>query len=119
MGLLLGAIRAVKTRATSVMKKVNSTSVRAAPHARSWAATKDEVALPKICTDSAVFASLNRCGLYSVAAPIVNSRGAVSPAARATASSAPETMPGRAAGNTTVRIVRLFDVPSAYEASRR
>ena len=51
--------------------------------------------------------------------PIVNSSGAVSPAARATASSAPLVMPGRAAGSTTVRVVRERLAPRARLASRR
>ncbi len=44
---------------------------------------------------------------------MVNRSGAVSPAARATASSAPEVIPGSAAGRTTVTTVRLFEVPRA------
>ena len=41
---------------------------------------------------------------WAAMTPIVNSSGAVSPAARATASRHPLVMPGRAAGSTTVRI---------------
>jgi hypothetical protein len=44
--------------------------------------------------------------------------GAVSPAARAIASSAPLTMPEIAAGSTTVRMVRHFRAPSARLAWR-
>ncbi len=73
----------------------------------------------KICADSAVFGPLNGFQLMLVAAPIVNSSGAVSPAARATASSTPDRMPGSAAGSTTVRMVRAWLDPSARLASRR
>src|SRR5678815_1317608 len=62
-GYLLSARRAVNMRATSVTMNVRRTRVSAAAHARSCAATNDELALPKICTDSAVFASLNMCAL--------------------------------------------------------
>src|SRR5262249_43577953 len=107
------ATRAVKMRATSVTRNVSRTSVSAAPHARSCAATNDEFALAKICTDSAVFASPNRLRLYSVAAPTATGGGAAAPAARATARSAPDTIPGSAAGSTTVKMVRLLVVPRA------
>src|SRR5262249_40897049 len=100
--------RAAMMRAPTVTRNVTKTSVNAAPHARSCAATNDEFALAKICIDNAVLACSKRCGLYSVAAPTAKSKGAVSPAAQATASSEPERMPGSAAGRTTVRIVRLL-----------
>src|SRR5262249_34587301 len=60
---LLSASRAVNSRAISVTMNVSRTRVSAAAQARSWAAGNDEFVLPKICTDSAVLASLNRCGL--------------------------------------------------------
>ena len=48
--------------------------------------------------------------------PIVKSSGAVSPAARATASSAPLTIPAAACGSTTVRIVRDLAAPERVAA---
>jgi len=45
--------------------------------------------------------------------PIVKSKGAVSPATRATPRRAPLTIPGAALGNTTRRIVCALRVPSA------
>src|SRR5262249_13528580 len=107
------ATRAVKIRAPRVTRNVTRTSVSAAPQARSCAATNDEFALAKILTDGAVLASWERWGLYSGAAATANKSGAVSPAARATARSAPDTMPDSAAGRTTVRMVRLLVVPRA------
>jgi hypothetical protein len=47
-----------------------------------------------------------------------SSTGAVSPAARATASMIPVTMPGSAVGSTIRRIVFHFGIPSAYAPSR-
>ena len=54
-----------------------------------------------------------------VAAPIVNSSGAVSPAARATASRTPRQDAGKGGGQHDVRIVRAWLDPSAKLASRR
>ena len=48
----------------------------------------------------------------------VNSSGAVSPAARAIASSEPVIRPGSAVGRTTRRITRQRGAPSASAASR-
>ena len=50
---------------------------------------------------------------------MVNTTGAVSPAARATASRQPEVMPASAAGSTTETVVFHVRVPSAADASRR
>ncbi len=50
---------------------------------------------------------------------IVNSSGAVSPAARATASSAPVSSPARAVGSTTRTTIRQRGDPRARAASRR
>ena len=55
--------------------------------------------------------------VLSVAAA-VNSNGAVSPAARATASSTPVTIPGSAVGSTTLKITRQRGAPSASADSR-
>ena len=49
----------------------------------------------------------------------VNSSGAVSPAARATASSEPVTRPGSAVGSTMRKTTRQRGAPSASAASRR
>ena len=51
--------------------------------------------------------------LVALAAPIVKISGAVSPAARATASRQPLMTPGAAFGSTTVNVVRLVLPPSA------
>ena len=48
----------------------------------------------------------------------MNSSGAVSPAARATASSTPVTIPGSAVGSTTLKITRQRGAPSASADSR-
>jgi len=87
--------------------------VSADAYARSWAPTNGDVAPWKICTDSVVFGPENRLWFAEVTVPMTNSRGAVSPAARATASSAPLTIPGAALGSTTVRMVRTLRLPSA------
>ena len=60
-----------------------------------------------------VIRPLKRFQFVESIAPEVMSRGAVSPITRATAKVAPETMPGRAVGNTTWRIVRVFVTPKA------
>ncbi len=49
----------------------------------------------------------------------MNSSGAVSPAARAIASSMPVTIPGSAVGSTTLPITRQRGAPSASADSRR
>ena len=79
-------------------RRPSTIEVSAAPHARSWAPANGCWAFEKICADSAVFGPLNTFQLTDVAAPMVNSSGAVSPAARATASSTPLRMPGNAGG---------------------
>ena len=67
----------------------------------------------KICEGRAVVAPLNRFELVDSTAPMVNSSGAVSPAARAMASSEPLTMPLTAAGSTTVSVTRDLVAPRA------
>ena len=54
-----------------------------------------------------------------LAAPMVNSTGAVSPAARATASMLPDTRPGSAVGSTTRTVVFQVRAPRAALPSRR
>ena len=54
------AKKAVTSRARIVKMNTIAISVSAAPHARSCAAGNGDVALLKICTDSAVFGPLNR-----------------------------------------------------------
>ena len=88
-------------------------SVSAAPQPRAWAPTYDEFAFEKICEGSEVLAPLNTFGLAVVTVRMVNSSGAVSPAARATASRAPLTMPPIAAGSTTVTVTRALVAPRA------
>ena len=68
-------------------------SVSAAPQPRAWAPTYGCDAFTKICDGSEVLAPLNTFGFAAVTVRMVKSSGAVSPAARATASSAPLTMP--------------------------
>src|SRR5205823_9716342 len=68
--------------------------------------------------DSAVFVP-ERLALTFDTTPMVNNNGAVSPAARATASIAPLTMPGRADGSTIPSVVRHVRAPIAALASRR
>ena len=60
-----------------------------------------------------MLAPLNRFVFVASTVRMVNSSGAVSPAARATASSAPLTMPPTAAGSTTVSVTRALVAPSA------
>ena len=60
-----------------------------------------------------MFGPLNKLVLVDSTVRMVNSSGAVSPAARATASSAPETMPPTAAGSTTVSVTRALVAPRA------
>ena len=68
-------------------------SVSAAPQPRAWAPTYGDDAFTKICEGSAVLAPLNTLRFTVVTVRMVNSSGAVSPAARATASRAPLTIP--------------------------
>jgi hypothetical protein len=71
----------------------------------------------KICTVSEAMGwSARRLQYWLLRA--VKSRGAVSPAARATARSEAVTMPGSAVRRTTLRLVRQAGTPSASEASR-
>src|SRR3954471_10134910 len=105
--------RAIRVRSTTI-----TTSVSPAPHAR-W--TSRSCAWPtslKICSGSEFIRWLT-----SVCAPrtnaAVNSSGAVSPAARATASSDPVTMPGSAVGSTIRKITFQRGAPRASAASRR
>jgi len=67
----------------------------------------------KICDGSEVLGPLNTFRFTDVTVRMVNSSGAVSPAARATASSAPLVMPPTAAGKTTVNVTRALVAPSA------
>ena len=62
---------------------------------------------------SEVLAPANRLVFVFCVDRIVNSSGAVSPAARATASSAPLVMPPTAAGSTTPIVTRALVAPSA------
>ena len=63
---------------------------------------------------SAMLAPLNGFGFAVLSPPrIVNSSGAVSPAARATASRAPLTIPPAPAGSTTVSVTRDLLAPRA------
>src|SRR5581483_4089871 len=110
--------RLVTTRARTVSTTTRTIRVRAAPQARSWAPAKGSWALLKIWDDRAVVAPPNTCQFRFRGAPMVNSSGAVSPAARATASSEPLTIPEMAAGRTTVMIVRARLAPRARLASR-
>ena len=89
-------------------------SVSAAPQARACAPVYGCDAFEKICRGSAVLAPLNTF-VFAAAVPprMVKISGAVSPAARATASSAPLTMPPRAAGSTTVIVTRDLVAPRA------
>src|SRR5579862_5197348 len=97
----------------TIKRKAMTMRVKADPHAY-WATLGyGEVALAKITVDSAVFAPLNTFGFVASTTKMVNSSGAVSPAARATASRAPLTIPPTAAGRTTVRVTRDFVAPSA------
>ena len=97
----LPAARRTRSRAGPAIVKMNTIriSVSAAPHARSWAPGNSERAFRKICSDSAVFAAVEQAPCWSRRpVPTVKSSGAVSPAARATASSAPLDDPGAAVG---------------------
>ncbi len=69
----------------------------------------------KIWKGSALSAPLNTFGFAENGAPprMVKISGAVSPAALATASSAPLTIPPIAAGNTTVSVTRALVAPRA------
>src|SRR5262249_47826323 len=100
-------------RAITVRTNTIAISVRAAPHARSIEALNGVCALKQISCDSFVVVPWNGFELMPVATPRVNSSAAVSPAARATASIAPLTIPGRAAGSTPEPTVRPRRAPSA------
>ena len=93
--------------------KAIAMSVSAAPQPRACAPTYGDDAFAKICEGSAVLAPLNTFGFAAVTVRMVNSSGAVSPAARATASSAPLTIPPIAAGSTTVSVTRALVAPRA------
>ena len=88
-------------------------SVSAAPQPRAWAPAYGVFAFAKICEGSEVLGPLNTFRFTVVTVRMVNSSGAVSPAARATASSAPLTMPPIAAGSTTVTVTRALVAPRA------
>ncbi len=83
------------------------------PSARPCAPVYGDVAFAKIWEGIAVLAPLKMLGLAAVTVRMVNSSGAVSPAARATASRAPLTIPPIAAGSTTVMVTRALVAPSA------
>src|SRR3954469_12148095 len=111
--LLLRWIR----RATRVRTSTITTSVRAAPQAR-W--TSRSWAWPtslKICSGSEFMRWLRSPFTPSTNAA-VKSSGAVSPAARATASREPVTMPGSAVGRTMRNTTFQRGAPSASAASR-
>ena len=76
------ASRAVATRAITVKTNAIAMRVSAAPQARSIDPANGELALAKICAESAVFSPEKRLLLTTFAPPIVKIRGAVSPAAR-------------------------------------
>src|SRR5690242_11526063 len=99
----------------AAIMRTNAITIRvsAAPQARSWAPVKGDVALAKICEGIEVLGPLNAFLYTVVTVRMVNSSGAVSPAALATASSAPLTIPPIAAGNTTVIVTRDLVAPSA------
>ena len=99
---------------------MNASRTNAAPHARSKPAGSAASESVKICT-----------GMFGSAWPKTSSDGAAGedrgrsaaaapsrPAARATASTVPVTMPPSAAGRTTVSTVRQRATPSASAASR-
>ncbi len=88
------------------------TSVSAAPHARVTSAVLGLPTSVKICTGSEFIRPL-RLKVVPWTMAAVNSSGAVSPAARAIASSEPVTSPGSAVGSTTLR-----DDPPARGAER-
>jgi hypothetical protein len=87
--------------------------VSAAPQPRCAAPTYGWLAFEKICKGSAVLAPLNTFVFAVSAAPMQKSSGAVSPAARATASRTPLTIPPIAAGSTTVTVTRALVAPRA------
>src|SRR5260370_38977092 len=88
-------------------------SVSAAPQPRACAPVNADDALTKICDGSEVLGPLNTFGLAAVTVRMVNRSGAVSPAARATASRAPLTIPPTAAGTPTVTVTRDLVHPPA------
>src|SRR3954447_17862970 len=104
-------------RATSVRRKMSVTRASAAPQARS---TRRSWAWPtswKICAGSEFIRS-PKLKLVPLTIAAVNSSGAVSPAARATASIVPVMIPGRAVGSTTRQTTCQRGAPSARAASR-
>jgi hypothetical protein len=100
-------------RAAIIRTNAMTMSVRAAPQARDCAPTYGDTAFEKICEGSEVLAPLNTFRFTVVTVRMVKSSGAVSPAARATASRAPLTIPPMAAGNTTVSVTRALVAPRA------
>src|SRR3954454_692868 len=109
-------LRAMR-RAIRVSTRTSRTSVSAAPQAR---ATSRSWAWPtsvKICTGSEFILS-PRLSVLPFTTAAVNSSGAVSPAARATASRMPVMRPDTAVGSTTLNTTRQRGAPSASAASR-
>ena len=100
-------------RATIIRINAITMSVSAAPQPRAWAPTYGDDAFAKICDGSEVLAPLNTLRFTAVTVRMVNSSGAVSPAARATASRAPLTIPPSAVGSTTVTVTRALVAPRA------
>src|SRR5215470_15149337 len=100
-------------RAAIMRTKAITMRVSAAPQARSCAPGYGDVAFVNICEGIEVLGPLNGFGFTVVTVRMVNSSGAVSPAARAMASRAPLTIPPIAAGSTTVTVTRALDAPRA------
>ena len=94
-------------------------STRAAVQARAMAGSRPSRRYVKMKSGSAPMASLN--GLYTTteAPKMVRSRGAVSPATRATPRMPEVTSPDFAVGSTIPATVRHWVAPSAAPASRR
>src|ERR1043166_6242111 len=91
-------------RAAIMRIKAMTMSVSAAPQARACAPTYGDAAFEKIWVGIAVLAPLNMLGFAVNTVRMVNSSGAVSPAARAMASRAPLTIPPSAAGSTRAAV---------------
>src|SRR5215204_1274662 len=115
----LRRLRASAAREPRLSTSTNEIRTNAAAHACSFSAGSGASAYWKIV--SGIDATASRTSVETVvgATDVVKRSGAVSPAARATASVAPVAIPPTAVGRTTPRTVRQRLAPSAKLASRR
>src|SRR3954454_3384208 len=101
------------SRAKRLVRRTNEISTNAAAHACSFRCLSGDSEYWKIVTGIDITELAGSQLTTWPAIEQVKRSGAVSPAARATASVVPVTMPPIAVGRTTLRTVRHFETPSA------